>query len=89
MLAATARQQGYSCAVTTDGGANEMEHDLFTLGRALVGDADDKMSLAVRVSGVRHWIAFLCSPFVGQPKRDSFGHEAPVPQAEAKFQLLD
>ena len=89
MLAAAARKQGYSCAVTTERGANEMEHDLFTLGRTLIGDADDKVSLAVRVSGVRHWIAFLRDLFVSQPKRDPVGHEVLVPQGEAKFQLLD
>ena len=89
MLAETARQQGYSCAVTTDRGANEMEHDLFTLGRTLVGDADDEMSLAVRVSGVRHWLAFFRDLFVSQPTPGSAVVEAPAQQAEAKFQLLD
>ena len=89
MLAAAARKQGYSCAVTTERGTNEMEHDLFTLGRTLVGDADDEMSLAVRVSGVRHWIAFLRDFFVGQPERNSIGHEPVVARGEGKFQLLD
>jgi peptidoglycan/xylan/chitin deacetylase (PgdA/CDA1 family) len=89
MLAAAARKQGYSCAVTTDRGANEMEHDLFTLGRTLVGDADDEMSLAVRVSGVRRWMASLRDFLVSRPKRNSAGNAAPVSQAEAKFQLLD
>jgi len=89
MLAAAAREQGYSCAVTTDRGANEMTHDLFTLGRTLVGDADDQMSLAVRVSGVRNWIAFFRDVFINQPPRTSTGVEAPVSQAEAKFQLMD
>ena len=89
MLARVAREQGYSCAVTTDRGANEMEHDLFTLGRTLIGDSDDEMSLAVRVSGARHTLAFLRDFLFGQRKRTWVAHEAPVQQAEAKFQLGD
>ena len=58
MLADQARHQGYCCAVTTDRGANEADHDLYTLGRTLVGDDDDRASLAVRVSGLRHWLAW-------------------------------
>jgi hypothetical protein len=89
MLAETARKQGYTCAVTTDRGANEMDHDLFTLGRTLVGDADDEMSLAVRVSGVRHWVAGFRDIFVKRPKRTSIPAEAPLPKGKAEFQLLD
>lgn len=57
MLADQARRQGYCCAVTTDRGANEVDHDLYTLGRTLIGDDDDRASLAVRVSGLRYWLA--------------------------------
>jgi peptidoglycan/xylan/chitin deacetylase (PgdA/CDA1 family) len=89
MLAKEARKQGYSCAVTTDRGANEMAHDLFTLGRTLVGDADDEMSLAVRVSGARYWLACLRDFLVRQRKRTLVAHEPQVQPAEAKFQLLD
>jgi peptidoglycan/xylan/chitin deacetylase (PgdA/CDA1 family) len=53
LLAEAAREVGYACALTTDRGANELDHDLFTLGRALIGDFDDKASFAVRVSGLR------------------------------------
>ncbi|MDQ2855367.1 MAG: polysaccharide deacetylase family protein [Acidobacteriota bacterium] len=53
LLAEAAREVGYACALTTDRGANELNHDLFTLGRALIGDYDDKASFAVRVSGLR------------------------------------
>jgi peptidoglycan/xylan/chitin deacetylase (PgdA/CDA1 family) len=88
MLAEVARKQGYSCAVTTDRGANEMEHHLFTLGRTLIGDADDEWSLAVRVSGARYWLASL-RDFLVQRRPASVAHEPPVKPAEAKLQLLD
>ncbi len=52
LLATTAREVGYACAVTTDRGPNELHHDLFTLGRTLIGDFDDEASFAVRVSGL-------------------------------------
>lgn len=55
LLAEDARRVGYACAVTTDRGVNEPNHDLFTLGRTLIGDFDDEASFAVRVSGLR-WI---------------------------------
>jgi peptidoglycan/xylan/chitin deacetylase (PgdA/CDA1 family) len=57
LLAEDARKLGYSCAVTTDGGPNELDHDLFTLGRTLIGDNDDLASFAVRASGLRWWLA--------------------------------
>lgn len=53
VLAEEARKVGYACAVTTDRGTNEINHDLFTLGRTLIGDYDDKAAFAVRVSGLR------------------------------------
>ena len=56
ILAEDARKLGYACAVTTDRGGNELEHDLFTLGRALIGNNDDQASFAVRVSGLRWWL---------------------------------
>ena len=89
MLAREAGKQDYSCAVTTDRGANEMDHDLFTLGRTLVGDADDEMSLAVRVSGARRWLASGRDFLIRQRRRTLVTHEPPVKPAEAKFQLLD
>ena len=59
LLAEDARKLGYTCAVTTDRGQNELDHDLFTLGRALIGNNDDQASLAVRVSGLRWWLVSL------------------------------
>jgi len=59
LLANEARKLGYACAVTTDRGLNEMDHDLFTLGRALIGNNDDQASFAVRVSGLRWWLVSL------------------------------
>jgi len=63
LLADDARKLGYACAVTTDRGPNELDHDLFTLGRTLIGDDDDIPSFAVRVSGLRWWLARLRTPF--------------------------
>jgi peptidoglycan/xylan/chitin deacetylase (PgdA/CDA1 family) len=59
MLAEDARKLGYACAVTTDRGGNELEHDLFTLGRTLIGNNDDQASFAVRVSGLRWWLVTM------------------------------
>lgn len=56
IIANCARKLGYYCAVTADRGANELDHDLFTLGRALIGDFDDEASFAVRISGLRWWL---------------------------------
>ena len=56
LLAAEAQKVGYACAVTTDRGYNEMDHDPFTLGRALIGDNDDEAAFAVRLSGLRWWL---------------------------------
>ena len=61
ILADDARKVGYTCAVTTDRGLNELDHDLFTLGRTLIGDDDDIPSFSVRVSGLRHWLVGLRS----------------------------
>ncbi len=57
LLASEASKVGYACAVTTDRGPNEINHDLYTLGRTLIGDNDDEESFAVRVSGLRWWLA--------------------------------
>jgi peptidoglycan/xylan/chitin deacetylase (PgdA/CDA1 family) len=89
MLAEEARNQGYSCAVTTDRGANEMTHNPFTLGRTLVGDADDNISLAVRVSGVQYWLVYLRDLVVSRPAQTSSALGAAALQSEATFQLLD
>jgi peptidoglycan/xylan/chitin deacetylase (PgdA/CDA1 family) len=61
MLAETARKVGYACALTTDRGPNELDHDLFTLGRTLIGDFDDEAAFAVRVSGLRWSLVKLLS----------------------------
>jgi len=59
LLAADAQELGYACALTTDRGTNEMDHELFTLGRTLIGDSDDQASFAVRVSGLRRWLVMI------------------------------
>jgi peptidoglycan/xylan/chitin deacetylase (PgdA/CDA1 family) len=67
VIAEQARQVGYACAVTTDRGVNEPDHDLFTLGRTLIGDFDDDASFAVRVSGLRWVLVKTLSVFL--PRR--------------------
>jgi peptidoglycan/xylan/chitin deacetylase (PgdA/CDA1 family) len=56
LIATMTREAGYSCGLTTHGGVNSFNHDLFTLRRVLIGDADDIASFAVRVSGLRWWL---------------------------------
>lgn len=72
LLAAYAHKLGYDCAVTTDRGLNELDHDPFTLGRTLIGDYDDEASFAVRVSGLRCWLVkvrdLLWPRLAGQPR---------------------
>src|SRR5207245_8300940 len=89
MLADQARNQRYGCAVTTDRGTNELDHDLFTLGRTLIGDDDDEASFAVRVSGLRWWLAEVRDFFVRPPKVESQGIEASATRSKAGLQLLD
>lgn len=61
VIADEARKVGYVSAVTTDRGRNKVDHNLFTLGRTLIGDDDDLASFAVRVSGIRSWLAGIRS----------------------------
>jgi peptidoglycan/xylan/chitin deacetylase (PgdA/CDA1 family) len=78
VLARLARATGYACAVTVDGGANDPARtDPFALGRTLIGDRDEGAAFAVRVSGVRDWLARLGSIF--SPRTP----DAPKPHAEA------
>ena len=49
---ALTRQLPYTCALTTDAGANTDSTDLFSLRRNLIGDDDDEASFAARVSGL-------------------------------------
>jgi peptidoglycan/xylan/chitin deacetylase (PgdA/CDA1 family) len=69
LLAEAAREVGYACALTTDRGPNELDHNLFTLGRTLIGDYDDAAAFAVRVSGLRWAMVKLLGFFspAGQP----------------------
>ncbi len=57
VVAEQARAMGYSCALTTDDGANDGAANVFTLRRTLVGDDDDEAAFAVRVSGAISWIS--------------------------------
>jgi peptidoglycan/xylan/chitin deacetylase (PgdA/CDA1 family) len=51
-----ARGAGYVCALTTDEGPNELNSDLFTLRRTLIGDDDAVPAFAARVSGLTCWL---------------------------------
>jgi peptidoglycan/xylan/chitin deacetylase (PgdA/CDA1 family) len=87
LLADDARKLGYACAVTTDRGPNEVDHDLFTLGRTLIGDDDDIASFAVRVSGLRWWLSRMRAPFEKFPAEES--RTLPVSPAVPGFELFD
>jgi peptidoglycan/xylan/chitin deacetylase (PgdA/CDA1 family) len=56
LIATMTREAGYACGLTTHGGVNSVDHDLFTLRRVLIGDNDEIASFAVRVSGLRGWL---------------------------------
>lgn len=56
-----ARALSYSCALTTDAGTNDPQTDLFALRRILIGDDDDKVSFAARVSGLTGLLSRLFS----------------------------
>ena len=83
VLANDARKIGYRCAVTTDRGTNELNHDLFTLGRALIGDNDDIPAFAVRISGLRYWLASLRDAFRRRSAEQS--PKLPVPDTAPAF----
>lgn len=85
LLARQARAAGYACAVTVDGGANDSGTDLFALGRTLIGDDDDRASFAVRVSGLRNWLAELRVVFsrVAVSKRGERLETVPLPVNES------
>ena len=83
LLAADAQKIGYACAVTTDRGMNELNHNPFTLGRALIGDRDDIASLAVRVSGLRWWLVQLRSIVRGRRCEASKAETLPTLRSSA------
>ena len=49
---AMTRKLPYTCALTTDAGTNSHATDLFLLRRNLIGDDDDEVLFAARVSGL-------------------------------------
>ncbi len=55
-LCRVAESLGYSCALTTDPGANDDFTSLFALRRTLVGDFDDVPAFAARVSQLAAWL---------------------------------
>jgi peptidoglycan/xylan/chitin deacetylase (PgdA/CDA1 family) len=71
LLAAQARKLGYACAFITQRGQNEFDHDLFSLGRVLIGDDDDKAAFAVRISGLRWWLVKVRAPLAWLPTSKS------------------
>lgn len=56
-VAEQAKLLGYSCALTTEDGANQPGADIYALRRTLIGDNDDEASFAVRVSGIISWVS--------------------------------
>lgn len=90
VLSRLARAVGYDCAVTADGGANVPDRtDPFALGRTLIGDTDDAASFAVRVSGLRDWLArlsALVAPRAGR-RTPRAPHVAPVRPLEPQQEL--
>lgn len=56
-LADLVRSAGYSCALTTDAGVNELDADRFSLRRVLIGDSDDVPVFAARVAGLAALLA--------------------------------
>jgi peptidoglycan/xylan/chitin deacetylase (PgdA/CDA1 family) len=89
LLAEEARKLGYSCALTTDRGQNEFGHDLFTLGRTLIGNHDDQASFAVRVSGLRWWLVSMVRRSNGLPVDRGNPIAETVPAIVAGLQLGD
>ncbi len=55
-IAQRAAQRGYTCALTTDEGLNDIHGDLFSLKRLLIGDDDAVPLFAARVSGLIGWL---------------------------------
>ena len=88
-LAAEAQKVGYACAVTTDRGYNEIDHDPFTLGRALIGDNDDEAGFAVRLSGLRWWLVKTRSIVRRSRPAKTATVEATVAATESALQFTD
>jgi peptidoglycan/xylan/chitin deacetylase (PgdA/CDA1 family) len=89
LLAAEAQKVGYACAVTTDRGYNEGDHDPFTLGRALIGDNDDEGAFAVRLSGLRWWLVKTLSIVGWSRAAKTTTRETSVSATESALQLTD
>jgi hypothetical protein len=89
MLAEDARKLGYACAVTTDRGQNEWDHDLFTLGRALIGNNDDQAAFAVRASGLRYWLVTILRGSGRRRPIEPQPNPAARPGGEPSLQLGD
>lgn len=89
LLAAEAQKVGYACAVTTDRGYNEIDHDPFTLGRALIGDNDDEAAFAVRLSGLRWWLVKTLSIVGWSRAAKTTTRETSVSATESALQLTD
>ena len=89
LLAAEAQKVGYACAVTTDRGYNEIDHDPFTLGRALIGDNDDEAAFAVRLSGLRWWLVKTLSIVGWSRSAKTTTRETSVSATESALQFTE
>ncbi|MDQ1729375.1 MAG: hypothetical protein QOD33_1500 [Pyrinomonadaceae bacterium] len=76
------RTLGYSCAVTTALGQNDLQSDLFALRRTVIASDDALPTFAARMSGLTFWYAQVSALFNGglNPMRDSgtIGYETIV-----------
>ena len=63
------RSIGYSCALTTKLGQNDMECDLFALRRTVIASDDDLPTFAARMSGLTFWYARLSGLFNGEKNK--------------------
>ena len=60
---------GYSCALTTKLGQNDMECDLFALRRTVIASDDNLPTFAARMSGLTFWYARLSALFNGEKNK--------------------
>jgi peptidoglycan/xylan/chitin deacetylase (PgdA/CDA1 family) len=67
-----ARETGYTCGLTTDGGGNGPAPDVFRLRRTLIGD-EEEAAFAARVAGLGWWLSRLQAAVRGRarPQRSS------------------
>ncbi len=70
---------GYSCAVTTKLGQNDMNCDLFSLRRTVIASDDNLPTFAARLSGLTSWYGqmsdLLSGTINGAPESSAIGYD--------------